>query len=93
VSEMVERLAIKIFETVNADPDWFDGYETPDQAQACDDPDLSQQECLELARIALETLREPTKAMISAGYDSGQLEQGTGMPEPVWQAMIDEALK
>lgn len=44
-----------------------------------------------LARAALEAMREPTEAMITAGDKAGIL--GTRGSWAVWKAMIDEALK
>ncbi len=51
-----EKIARIIFAKLNMDPDWDDGYETKAQADACNDDDLSQQECLELADAILEAL-------------------------------------
>jgi len=46
------------------------------------------------ARAAIEAMREPTDAMIEAGWQDGMAGFGEGEEcEPVWHAMIDEALK
>lgn len=42
------------------------------------------------AKAAIEAMREPTKAMVSAGYDEAD---GSHLWREVWKAMIDEALK
>ena len=46
----------------------------------------------EIARVAIETMREPTEAMLIAamrrvGYEAGQ------HADAIWQTMIDEASK
>lgn len=46
------------------------------------------------ARAALAAAREPTTAMIERGWQEGMAGFGEGEePEPVWRAMIDEALR
>ena len=48
----------------------------------------------DIARAAIEAMREPTEAMLHAGYDGlgREAAQYTG-PEDVWPRMIDAALK
>ena len=49
-----------------------------------------------LARAAIATMREPTKAMLDAVYDSFDSKNFRMDRQPLlgeWQAMIDEALK
>lgn len=105
MSEMIERVARAIFVACNADPDWDDGYLTREQAVACRDPDLSQQECRDLARAAILALREPTAAMARAGVavaDHADGHCGSDAEDDAFnrhntvrrfQAMIDEALR
>ena len=46
----------------------------------------------DIARAAIEAMREPTEAMIKEGaYGSG--EDSAGVACGAWKAMIDEALK
>lgn len=46
------------------------------------------------ARAAIEAMREPTEGMVDAGWKRGLLGWGEGEEcEPVWKAMIDEALR
>jgi hypothetical protein len=55
----------------------------------------------DLARAAIEALREPTEAMIKAanatadlgGYGFGDGECVRGDPADVWKSMIDEAVR
>jgi hypothetical protein len=57
--------------------------------------------CLEVARAAIEAMREPSMEMCSAGEDSGFLhwspEEGEGLDEvdmaAAYRAMIDAALE
>jgi hypothetical protein len=44
-----------------------------------------------LARAAIEAMREPTKEMGEAGFET--LKWGESPSDVVWQAMIDAALK
>lgn len=48
------------------------------------------------ARAAIEAMREPTDAMVDAGFDAGDdTVQGyseNADPQDTWQAMIDAAL-
>lgn len=46
----------------------------------------------ELARAAIEAMREPTNAMERAGDEYGRFTNGPSACV-VWEAMIDEALK
>jgi hypothetical protein len=48
----------------------------------------------ELARLAIEAMREPTDAMVSAAWDrTDPLQGGDDLYRVMWDAMIDEALK
>lgn len=49
----VDALARFIFAFFNDDPDWNDGYKTREQAVACNDGDLSQEECTLIAKRVL----------------------------------------
>jgi hypothetical protein len=47
--------------------------------------------CRDMARAAIEEMREPVPGMRSAGADvAGNSEDGAAI---IWRAMIDEALK
>lgn len=46
-----------------------------------------------VARAVLEAIREPTEAMVGAGYDCPIIDYDGQDPKEVWQAMIDAALK
>jgi hypothetical protein len=82
MSEMIERVARALDEC--HDPSSWHPYDFWDHDFA-----------LELARAAIEAMREPTDAMKQAGDDfSGNLaitHDASG--EGTWQAMIDAALK
>jgi hypothetical protein len=63
---------------------------------------LSWTEARDLARVVIEAMREPTDAMIVAGFfDADHSIESVGdlapppedQPRLIWQAMIDEALK
>lgn len=49
----VIECAKAIFAKLATDPDWDDAYETRAQAAACDDDDISQEECIDLARACI----------------------------------------
>jgi hypothetical protein len=58
---------------------------------------MADSEVGDIARAAIEAMREPTEAMVEAGWDTG-LEYGPGdalavNPEVCFSAMIDAALK
>lgn len=74
MSEMVEQVAKAIWELWSN----IDGvYDQPAWA------DLKEKDkCLDLARAAIEAMREPTKAMRLLGND-----------REIWRAMIDAALR
>ena len=91
MSEMVERvaraMASKLSEQqLGSDPPWHD-------------PEF-RQNAIEVARAAIEAMREPTNEMICAA-DNLSSEISTAddrisvpaSPEMTWPAMIDEALK
>lgn len=63
MSEMIERMARRLFERLAGDPDWDDAYETKAQAEACGNDDISQEECFDIARDILDAMREPTEEM------------------------------
>lgn len=46
-----------------------------------------------LARAAIEAMREPTEAMVLAGFAVDEGQRSPGSPLQHWTAMIDEALK
>lgn len=54
---------------------------------------------VKFARAAIAAMREPTEAMVNAAYDSFDWgppmvgPRDDAMPKPVWQTMIDEAMK
>lgn len=83
MSEMVDRVANairaksrEIYMRVNMR--WDD----PEETQP-----INAEEAAEIARAAIEAMREPTKKMVEAGtYRHAVYEEG-------WQAMIDAALK
>lgn len=88
---MVEKVARAIYE---ATP--FPNTEGPYEAQT----DEYRRMCKVLARAAIEALREPTEEMANEGmnagtdaddpYEPGNMSSAT---IPIWQAMLDAALK
>ena len=72
MSEIVERM-------VAAFCAWHHGGR---RAPLCREP---CEDCPEMARVALEAMREPTEAMKDAGH-------AATMPTMIWKAMIDAAL-
>lgn len=56
--EGLQRVAKAIFPLLACDPDWDDAYITKEQADRCDNEDISQEECLEIARAAIEAWEE-----------------------------------
>jgi hypothetical protein len=46
----------------------------------------------DMARAAIEAMREPTKAVIEAGYKVETFGDGVSDPASVWPAMIDAVL-
>lgn len=71
MSEMIERVALAMQENAEGAAGAFD---------------KRPHDCyIRSARVAIEAMREPTKAMCFAGHER--------YSEGVWQAMIDEALK
>lgn len=47
-----------------------------------------------LARAAIASMREPTRAMVDAEQDCPRFDSpGSTNPDDVWRAMIDAALK
>ena len=46
-----------------------------------------------MARAAIESLREPSQAMVAAACDDYDKRKGRQSYTDVWQAMIDEILK
>ena len=94
-SEMVERVAKAIWEVVAVDkkliPEKWENYKAQDWYRL-------------LAYTAIEALRNPTQAMIDAGFSSGCDQRCDGEdgnwhewreyePEEVWSVMITAALK
>lgn len=81
MSEMEERIARAIWDAQYPEgTSWGDWAEhTRRNPESFDGRDTSRQ----LARAAIEAMREPTEDMLLAG----------NVPEHVWHAMIDEALK
>lgn len=83
MNEMIERVALAIYE------------EGLVRART---KDYTHEALLAVARVGLAAMREPTAAMIDAGWDSAIATSGEGtLPLPerierVWQAMIDAAL-
>ncbi len=50
-------------------------------------------DCLRQARAAIQAMREPTAAMLTAGYEKGCGGWGEGEEcGPIWTSMIDAAL-
>ena len=49
----------------------------------------SRDKALERARAMIEAMRDPTKAMIAAGW----IDKEDVNPDDIWRAMIEEALK
>lgn len=81
MSEITERVARALFKMFRS---------VPPQGEAWRD-------YLEDAKTVIEAMREPTEAMVLAGYDTGSPgfcdEPGeNGTPAEVWDAMIDAAL-
>jgi hypothetical protein len=83
MSEMVELVARAMAEKQR-------GWDVWDEISDDSDTDyIGKNEFRDLARAAIEAMREPTEMMMDAGHGE-ILEQST---LPVWQAMVDEALK
>lgn len=78
-SEMIERVAKAIH-----------SHDFPTYALKWED--TKQQIYLDVARIAIEAMKEPTQAMLDAAEKSGSLEEGSSA-YGCWQAMIEAALK
>ncbi len=93
MNEMMERIA-KVLDP----PAWknvsvrvtYDAYLYYDHSQ------VRRKESLKMARMLIETMREPTQAMINAKIEEGE-SLDTGLYDysatKIWQTMIDEALK
>ncbi len=86
MSGMVERIRKAIEAQIDPDgwiekPDDFEFGLTPRFDGRLDLP--------KIARAAIEAMREPTEAMVDAGWADATAEDAIG----VWRAMIDEALK
>jgi len=79
---MVERVARAIYE---ADDVWSEAFPWPNMGS----PNQSADEYRRIARAAIEAMREPTEAMVGAGWAEALAENANG----VWSDMIDEALK
>lgn len=99
MSEMVDRLARII------NPAAFEDCVPGHREGECEDCDESREEVKDRARQVLEALRVPTEAMSRKGFAANtftnliqccasptRLARVTLPAEPVWQAMIDEAL-
>jgi len=93
MSELVERVARALCTESGMPPDYIHyegGLIAPDQPFVPKDPKPNWTRFVKEARAALSAMREPTDAMLDAGWKGfGEGEEC----EPVWQAMIDAALK
>jgi len=96
MSEMVERVARAMIRHLR--PALHDG--GPDLRDV--DIDISSLDFIELTRVAIASMREPTEAMTKAGNTAPgllcwSLEPGEGLDEidieVAWHGMIDEALR
>jgi hypothetical protein len=88
MSEMVDRVAQAILAVNVPRANW-------DYCKSVPDHPLYTQS-IELARAAIEAMREPTEAMIEAGSTAADHEFGTiGLEaaKEAWNLMIDEALR
>ncbi len=88
MSEMLDRIARAI------DPDRFDEFQTHDDT--CPDCRAGREAVRARARKVLDALREPTEAMMWAGYNEYEAEKDSILgpaPVPMWRAMIDRALQ
>lgn len=92
MSEMVERMARAIWNgQIKRETSWDDVVAYYSTTHA---------ETLGQARAVLAAMREPTEAMVSGGelhadYEAGEIDNswsGSVDVEPIWRAMIDEAL-
>jgi hypothetical protein len=100
MNEMIERVAEAIGGVFAAEQERL-----VDAAMAVDGSltGIADEVMAKCARAAIEAMREPTEAMLDAGADhmheaiDYSLEPGEGIDgyhvDPVWQAMIDAALK
>ena len=99
---MIERVARAIYETwaqeKGAEADWPLVCEAVATTNEQEFPALHETYSLAIneARAAIEAMREPTDAMVDAGFDAGDdTVQGyseNADPQDTWQAMIDAAL-
>jgi len=76
----IERVARAIYEE---DDPWHTAFPWPNLNEKQTSPDAYRR----IARAAIEAMREPTAAMVSAGSD--EMTNGKN----VWHAMIDTILK
>lgn len=86
MSEMVERVARALCVADGCDPDH-------ESADPIDTGIKLWTRYVRDASAAIEAIREPTKAMIQAAYDSSLDDDERFDAHEIWQAMIDEALK
>jgi hypothetical protein len=85
-NEMIERAEAAVWAAVAKAQERF-AYSSPD-AFAC--PDSNPGFAREVARAAIEAMREPTEAMAKGAWD--RADDNYLIPEAVWRAMIDAAL-
>lgn len=94
-SEMEERVARALYGLLAADPDWDDAPLTEAQ-RVSDDDDPSQECCRQLARAAIEAMREPTSEQRVAGATAvlRGMQRGCALTaaQESYSAMIDAAL-
>ena len=65
-----------------------------DAIHAAAGDEMGEKRRREVARAVIAAMREPTEAMINAGWEDGNNGYGEGEEmAPIWRAMIDEALR
>jgi hypothetical protein len=88
MSEMIERVAAAI---LKVEYPQAAAQSLMENGQIIVPPDIWNA-CREVARAAIEAMREPTKEMVNAGYGHPGLVEPDD-PEYAWQLMISAALK
>lgn len=92
---MVEKVARRLCEAADDDWDWSVFY----IVDANDTAETGRDVYRNMARAAIEAMREPTDGMVDAPYDA-DIDFGPGgtgdvqaNPRNVWRAMIDKAIQ
>ncbi len=107
MGQMIERVARKLFDAQTPvsgklNPIIFGKNMTWDEVHNHENSEIRQHDCVLLARLAIEAMREPTEAMIAAGavrwhepvrYGDARLPYLGDASMICWDRAIDAALK